>query len=617
MNSEKLFEAIGSIDDKYLLLDKKPKNRKLGTAIICTVTAAAAALAITVLQPWSFFMAKSSAPAAPAPDVTEEEPGAPKHPLGYLTDTEISYEISPYAGLDELLMHLSENEQHNSGVASESETAGTDAQKDSSLSDVIAVNGYAYHPTDDGVMITKLDGQATESIGKIDLWANSMFFAYDKLAVTSGHYEYSEDGSETPYTTLSIYMNLFEDPSHPQLRDVYTVKGNYVDSFMHAGKLYLVTEDSECACGYSRSDEKSAYLPYIHHSGVISEYEEEITFKEDDLTVLASPTRINYTVVTVIDMKNGEISDTKAFYAYTERVFFSDGFIAFAVTQNAKQSVFVFDADFFEFMGRIEPFDSSDKSITHTEILHFAKKDSGFCLTGHITGGIGEEKIRTIFAAKANTANGAVTFDTFVPHEGFHLNITEITETDFGTLISFDEIQGDTVIGRMSIADYSYGAELINSASEFASVHGVDTAFYFGDPLGDITTLTDLGDGYYARTNELPDAFDIIKVSQDGIELINDTDSMLKGDERFVFKNKFADGKLFAVSFEGEDVYLNVYSVNVQENKPFELIEKMPVKADPVYLETDTLCGFELFGYDGHYYYAHRMNNKVMPLNMP
>ena len=169
----------------------------------------------------------------------------------------------------------------------------------------------------------------------------------------------------------------------------------------------------------------------------------------------------------------------------------------------------------------------------------------------------------------------------------------------------------------MSKADYSYGAELINSASEFASVHGVDTAFYFSNPLGDITTLTDLGDGYYARTNELPDAFDIIKVSQDGIELINDTDSMLKGDERFVFKNKFADGKLFAVSFEGEDVYLNVYSVNVQENKPFELIEKMPVKADPVYLETDTLCGFELFGYDGHYYYAHRMNNKVMPLNMP
>ena len=626
MNGEKLFEAIGGIDGKYLVQDKKHKKKKTGILISSVACAAAAAIAVTLIQPWSFFAHKADVPAEPAPMpeyMEEESPvGAPKHPLGYLTDTEISYDISDYSDIDELLAHLGKNEQHtDSNPAGESSLRG---DKNTLVSaDVVAANGYSYHPTDDGVMITKLNGQTTENIGKIDLRANSIFLADDKLAVTSGYYEYLKDGSEIPYTTLSIYMNLFEDPSQPWLRDVYTVKGSYVDSFMHYGKLYLITEYGECACGYSHTDDKSKYLPYIHHSGVISEYEEETAFEEDDLTVLASPTRLSYTTVTAINMANGEITEAQAFYADTERVFISGGHIAFAVSENGRQSVYVFDALTMDFKGRIEPFEDSENNIMHTEILSFTRKDNTYRLVGQLAGKVlsGNENISTVFASAADTVSGFVSFDCYVPKEGSICSITEITDTEYGQVISFDETQYGreecSVIGRMMLADYTYYVDLKVSPDEFASVHGVDTAFYFGDPFGDITTLTDLGGGYYARTNELPDAFDIIEVGKKGITLKADTPSMLEGNERFVFKNRMINGRLCSLSFEGEDVFLNMYEVNAQESTPFKLIQKTPVKADPIYLETDALCGFEIIEHGGNYYYAHRTNDKLMPVNIP
>lgn len=536
MNEKQLFEALGNLDDELIARsEKKTKAKKINflkflipAACVCLVTATCVGVFL------------HSSGINTTSDNASSEPM--KNPSASATS-------DTYATLSELLEHLSKNESHDDTLSADG-SFNIDASCDLNTNELVkgqrvvaTTDGkYSYHFGYDKVMvdnqeheiaktfISKIDGENTEKIGSINIASINMFIYEDLLIIAGKPYNYKEEMTEEEYNknkygdhfnpelTFSVYD--ISDPERPVLNYTYTQSGNGTDIWMTDKYLYVVTSDGECACGYSRLEDKSSYYP---SSGFGDERE---LWGESDISILGEPIRVEYSAISVIDVTNGSVAEKEALYGTIGKLYYSNDSVVLSVySENGySDELYTFDGK-LDFTGKvdigkivegaIQDNSSADekqymyiRAIEHTPDSY---RIIGECFSDDkniiFAASIGRNDHNTVTALYNNTGNGS---------------ISEILWED------------DRAIIVVYKADFTYSSEEKKDQSTFLFAEYTDKEITFfdtdakgysivdrfsahhGNPFGRFETLISMGDGIYLRYTEgqyAPKGFDIFDFS--------------------------------------------------------------------------------------------------------
>lgn len=617
MKNDDLFEIIGDISDRHIEGAKKKKAsgvwKKWGALAACLCIVVAAAFMITLRVPGD----KNYEDNSGEPDYREDD---------YLVDNGTSNfgasETSDkYTSLNELLEFLSENDDHGDTMDSNgSRNISADGNSITYGAKVVAHNGYVYRIGDGCVEVLNLDG---ETLGTIDFAAHEIFISGDRLALVGGR----TVGNEFEYESYSIVRTyMLRDPANPEFLEKYEQSGERVACYMANDKLYLLTTDGVCACGYSRLDDVSEYIPTFDGE----------PWNQNDIAILGEPTRVNYLAVSAVEMTGG-ISAMKAFYGDIDDVFYGEDWIAVATRNwNTQPEVYVFDES-FKFTGKIELADiiGVDKSIKHDEdgitigdvisVTSVSKYGEVFGVLGGYsyatpddTSFSGYSYISRVMIAAKNMETGETDLE-LVDAEADTSSIDDIFHEDdraiicISTMYNSDDPQNMSDGNRFVVAEFENG-EVTAHLADFITdrVNGVENYFTYGSPYGDLETIIPMEDAVYLRFNGKPNGFDIFDFSDIGnTKMIYKSNGELPEREYFDFTWQKLDEKTIAVlhikmsedyKIRDSEYSLRIYSVDITSDTPFTWL------AEYTFGETEAVWVYELglamFEYEGEYYFV-------------
>ncbi len=552
-----------------------------------------------------------------------------------------------YATLDELLAYLSGHDDHGGrqdggGDKSANGSGGGAVARGTTAA---AYGGYAYHVAYiDGrykVLVSALDGSGAQS--SINFPAQQLFLWKDRLVLVREFAEGGEDevGVIDADPEWSVLVGLYDlaDPARPEAMEEYVLRGELTACWMDGGRFYLLTEDGVCACGWSRLEDTSGYVPQLTVGG------EDVLWGDEDINILGEPVRVEYTAALALDAETGEVLDKQAFYGNIANVYRGPGWLALLVSAETEKyryrpEVYTFDAaGTLTYTGKVslaavfglEPAvergrggdgGGSIPDGTYVSVRSVSRAEGVYRLIcSYIQQQDGRRQSHTFAGLAADMATGGYEYTMWdaagVP------GVVEAADLDW---------EADRAILCVTVLAPEEGTPVYESGSEdrfiFAdfdgldirwydsglsgdSVAGVDMLYSYGRPFGNLDSLIPLGNGLYLRYNDGPKGLDLYDFSRnDGARLLYQSPGELAENQRFEFQWEVYDEDTFGImrvtfgpdgSARGATFDWCVYRVDPVA-EPYTLLAAYPLGESP-YLSGESL-GFATFSWEGRRWYA-------------
>lgn len=625
MNREDLYKSISGIDNDIIERSEKEVKKSSKRPWIkkwCAVAACVVIIAVGMV--WGVISSNRN-----VSDSTDD----PATGDSAFQDLKTS---DTYSSLSDLLEYLSDNDNHSESAGDGSGRGTSDAESgDTSYSlidskNAAVYNGFLYHIGEEKVYISKLNGGNTENVGSIGFSADYMFIYGERLVLTGSYVSGGNELDEEMSAKVLVYD--LSDPESPVLIDEYVQLGDVCACYLEGENLYLLTSDGVCACGWSRLDDLSEYVPKLSHNGGAIEW------GEDDISILGEPTSVNYTAAVKINTISGKIEDKQAFYGDVKDVFYGSGWLALNVSGEMAEymtmpEIYTFDCtDSFEYTGRIsaadifsigekvELTDNMRPDGTYPWIISLSRENDIYRILGGVSVKNGEKKTNSLLAVAADMKKGESVYETL-----------DISDKEF---FSYDEIiweKNRAIIsgGEMS-GLYTDALEEFNSFvfAEFSDMYisfyqndltadhvaGIDMIYWMGNPFGELNAFIPMGNGIYLRYNGKPDGLDIYDFSDSkNPRCIYKTAGDIPDYCRFEFTWHVYDENTFGILMVSPDEngeYINgvytwrIYSIDVDAKSPYTLLCEYDAQSG---------AGVETFKYNGEYYLVTR-NSKTATL---
>lgn len=671
MRGNEFLDKMGLVDPAYVeAADTEPKRKKRAW-MKWAVAAACLCLIAAVALPY-FFPKKAynvEAPIGmeePSPSA-EERPSAPGEPSPSMeeipsasgeADAAFAGKTSEtYSTLSELLGYLSAHESHDDGqlYASDGYQVPAASEKINEEKEPVFIENtgvalsadgkYSYHIGEDAVYISRLEGKNTQNAGSIEGTADAIFACGDNLLVVSQFY--SEGGEAVPEASVRVSIYDIAVSHEPVQKDEYVQLGELASCWMLGDKLYFITSDGECACGWSRLDDVSLYYPSLQHNG------EAVEWPDEDISILGEPTRVQYSAITAIDGNSGQVAEKKALYGNIQDLFYGEGWIVASVSAETlsyrENPVLYTFGSGLGFTGKInaaeimgapdvnELEDGMPQAGSYLDIVSVSSHEGGYRLLGTFSKDDGDSREQSFMAIAANVKTGEAGSQLLHTDPGYPYG--EFTE------IRWEENRAVLCIG---IIDSSSGQELGQETRFlFAEFDGTDVKFQetelkadylnsqvgvtYGSPLGCFETLIPMGSGIYLRYSnptepaESPSGFDLFDFSDSAApKLLHRAEEPLSGRDAFDYAWHVYDahtfGTLKVLLGDGEEYYRNVklawcvYSVGSGSEPAVTLQEEHLLDGEAETYVGAGGIGFTVFEAGGNLYYVTKYNGSAAAL---
>lgn len=410
-----------------------------------------------------------------------------------------------YDSLEELLADLSGTENHDNRLQIKGDGSGILGAQAEGHS-TVSFGEYTYQITDDRTIGIYRKGAR---IGTMNQSTEYLFESAGRL-ISVGSHRMNEVDLDSEYCTE---INIFDvsAPEKPRLLDQFAQLGTLTACYMVDARFYLMTSDGVCACGWSRLDSVSDYVPRLYHSG------NGVDWTQDEIRILGEPGSVQYVAVTGIDTGRLEVTGKCAYYGDIQNVFYGDGWFAFA-TRSATQisdTLYTFDASSMTFTGKVDTAAALDMGEgVSPSIVSVLRHE----MVWRIVGKAG------MISKSSDDADQlfALTFDS--PNGGITKEMLRLAEKSF-TIddVFWEENRAIVSIGFFSEASDGSGKDAQIVFAEFdhnriafypsklpcSRVTGIDGIYAMGQPLGEIHPFISLGNGIFLRYNSVPNGFDI------------------------------------------------------------------------------------------------------------
>lgn len=656
MNEKELFEAFSDIDDELIeRSEKKTKARKMNflkflipAACICLVTAVAIPVFKTL-----------SDTSSTVPDV-------------YKGNEDTSLPDS-YKNLTELLEAVSKTEKHNNMIMDSS--IPYDLNTDSATDNVVSRlqncagavlttdNRYSFHIKEfpytfdeldydiKRINITKINGNDSELIGYIPIDSSALMIYGDYL-ITKGAAFYEEAETKDDFfdqrSECSYAIYDISNPEKPSLMHIFTQSGRTSECWMVGEKLYIVSGDGVCACGYG-SDNPQKYYPFLKKDN------KDINWDDDDITIVGKPGRVYYTALSIINVTTGEIIGKEAMYGVGSNLFYGEDWIASSYAEPSGDghsgNIFLclFDGN-FKFTEKINitkaanldskiKWDNKNKiSGDSSAVVSVKRIENEYRIileSSHYENGW--KASQSVIALSVDTDKDTSSCDRYeiVTEEGTistFYNVTEILwEKDRAVIVTaltkntFDF--SDNYVASFAFADFDNGT---------VAMHGTDlTADYPDDRFGshgsvlfgEINTLIPMGNGIYLKyayhDNESPDGFDIFDFSDSASpKQLYKAEHLPTEKAGFDFFFHVYDNNTFGVLdiaygkneyFRDVTLRWTIFDIDINSDQPFTKISQTEIDTEQTYFSARRY-NFTIFTVDNILYYATKNLNFSRPI---
>ena len=623
MNEKELFEAFSDIDDELIeRSEKKTKARKMNflkflipAACICLVTA----VAIPVFN---------------------SLPDSGSSPSDVIKDAEDNAFPDSYKNLAELLEAVSKTEEHNSmimdsdipfdlktdsatdnGISKLQNCAGAALTKDKGYSFHIKEFSYTFGEFDYSIRrinITKINGNNSELIGYIPIDSGALMIYGDYL-ITKGAAFYEEAESKDEFFSQQVSCSYaiydISNPEKPVLMHVFTQSGRTSECWMVGERLYIVSGDGVCACGYG-SDNPQKYYPFLKKDN------KDINWDDEDITIVGKPDRVYYTAISIIDVTSGEVIEKEATYGAGSELFYGEDWIASSYAEPSGDghsgNIFLclFDGN-FKFTEKINitkaasldskiKWDNKDKiSGDSSSVVSVKRIENEYRIileSSHYENGW--KASQSVIALSVDTDKDTSSCDRYeiVTEEGTILtfyNVTEILwERDRAVIVTAltrytDEISDNTVASFV-FADFGNGTVAVHGNELTADYPNSRFGEYGNVYFGELNSLIPMGNGIYLKhayhdkeTSYSPDGFDIFDFSDSASpKQLYKAEGRITEKAGFDFFFHVYDSNTFGVLdvAYGKDTYFRnvtlrwtIYDIDVNSNQPFTKISQTEI----------------------------------------
>ncbi len=580
MNNEQLLHLMSDINDDLIEeASKQPVHKRRGKWLaLATSLILIAGIGIALLA-WS------NSSAAPGPSIVANE-----------NSSVITGTSDKYTTLDALLLDISYLEQkaqrghqEKTGDAITNLSSNYNAQ-----AQAVAGQGYAYHITDKSVMISQLKGENTTTVGSINLPATDLFLYENTLVVLCE--ENVGENELIHRVELHVYFYDVSTPEQPQLQGSFTQSGGNCGSFIQQGKLWLLSADGQCACGYTGNLDSASYMPRLSWNG------QSIEILEEQVHILGEPSRINYVTVSAFDLGSRQRTDTQVFYGNIEDIWIGDGYLSFSTDDTSKPTlpeIYLFaTTEVLTYTGKLNLSSLMTTLGMHAEqgdIISCSKLGDRYCLSG------------ILHEDATNSSNSYLVVITL--SEDLQ-QVDAVTSEAMSRSLAIDEIFQEE---ERQIICYSTITETYQQQAHFAIVSldaqanlqlsptdvpadyldGIDMIFSYGRPYGHLQTLLPMGEGLYLRYSGLPDGLDIYDLSNtQQVKQIYASDGELAENQRFCYQHHIYDkhtvGLVVLNAGQDEDGEINyrqrylsysyyIYRVDYHNAQPFTRIAEYSI----------------------------------------
>lgn len=597
MKSKRLRDALEYVDDCYLdTVDSMEKKRKKPIKWIKWVATAACLCVMAIVFVMNFDKIIER-PRIPEEIITMPTVPAEEDWAGYATSDK-------YGNLKELLAHLSLNESHDSRKAdAEGNGVNVNASGIMESRDVVSFGEYSYQLNMEDWVV---DIYCNESgvpvyVGKIDFAAEHIFLIEDKLVLVGS---YQSGGTELDYKmSAAIKVYSLENPKEPTLVDEFTQRGGISTCYMLDKKLYLFTSDGVCACGYSRLDDVSEYIPQITSGNEVLEW------SDTEIAILGEPTRVQYTALSVTDIMTSKVVTKRAFYGNIEDIYYGEEWLAFVVgglndEKIVHPDIYTFRvSENFEYTGKLSlsamfhlpeyvKTDNDGRADgEYPSVSSITKVGNEYRMVGYYQTISGGKNILQLLVVTADMEKGTSNYELVDCSAYPNFTLDEILWEEDRVIISGSVIENFPTnlspVNRFIFVEFT-DDEIVVCENDlvFDHVDGVDMMYGYGSPLGHIRTLIPLGNGIYLRYNDLPNGLDIYDFSDSANPVcLYKSDVNTAEDYRLEFENVVYDENTIGVlkvlpNEEGE--YRNVtytwciYDIDLSKAEPFSLMKEVP-----------------------------------------
>lgn len=369
------------------------------------------------------------------------------------------------------------------------------------------------------------------------------------------------------------------------------------------GSLYLFTSDGVCACGYSRLDDVSEYIPQIT-SG-----DEVLEWSDTEIAILGEPTRVQYTALSVIDIKASKVAIKRAFYGNIEDIYYGEEWLAFVVgglndDKIVHPDIYTFRvSEHFESTGKLSlaamfnlpeyiKTDNDGKADgEYPSVKSVVKVGDEYRMIGYFQTISEGENMSKLLIVTANMEKGTSNYELMDCSAYPNFSLDEILWEEDRVIISGSVIENFPTnlspVNRLIFVNFSEDKmEIYENNLMFDHVDGVDMMYGYGSPLGYIRTLIPLGNGIYLRYNDLPNGLEIYDFNDSANPVcLYKSDVNTSEDYRLEFENVVYDENTIGIlkvlpNEEGEyrDVthIWCVYDIDLSKAEPFTLVKEVP-----------------------------------------
>lgn len=458
----------------------------------------------------------------------------PQESVGAPVDRPQERTSDTYSSLEELLGYLRFHDTHTSdqkgGASSRpkltgKEGAGADSDWQTGRN-VVSHEGTVYQIVKGDPLYNEKyvaifhDGAET---GRVELATppEALYLSEGKLIVVGRRQNNMELDLDTEDAGTAVTVYDLSNPQKPVRTDVYHQRGAWAACWAANGKLWLVTLDGVCACGYSRLADLDDYKPQLVHNGEI------IPWPEEDICVLGEPTQVKYAAVSCIDLEDSAALHKLACYGDISDVHFGADWFAL-VTQSATeggryslQKVYTFDGG-MSFTGKCDMaaafgLEGTGKMVKdeaappeYPDVKAVTMADGTWRMVGeYVRNSEGKESKELFAMAYDPDGPRPITMEKLrLSAERF--DIDDVLWEEDRAVISIGDFEtGSLVFAEFGEADISF----LTSGLICDRVQGVDGIYWYGMPLGYLRPFIPLGNGLYLRYNGTPDGLDLYDLS--------------------------------------------------------------------------------------------------------
>lgn len=615
MKSDQLLRLMNDIDDRWIESAAMPVRPSTGWRRWTAIVAAAVLLvALSAAGLWKTGLFAEHGPLPQTPIVVtparSDTSGGDSQPM-HTSDT--------YSSLEELLLFLSTNEEHDTAGEQGTDVRGSANAGDSFMraDSAVVFEGYSYHVGTEDIRITDLRGESPASAGVILQRAAGLYLYGAYLVAVDSR---AEEGAslEKAFTTEVTVFDL-SDPSSPQVVQTIRQTGELCGSFLADGVLWLLSADGECACGYSRLDDPADYIPTIQVG------EERIPIGEGQLHILGEPSRVRYVAVSAFSLRGQTVGwrSSEVFYGDVQDMGYGADYVALTVS-TADESGYTQPSIYFltagregelSYTGRLDTaallglparVKADEASTAVFRMTAISKVDGVYRLNGirETRGGVGDAQLVCITAsAELETIRFAES--AAIPGS---VDITEILDEPDRQILCYavyDRSQSDWK-GRFATVVFDGSPVIHLPALSIPYMNGIDRIYGMGRPYGYIQTMVPLDGGLYLRYSGLPDGLALYDIA-DAVRPVcrYQPDRVLSSEQRFCYRQERLDkktvGMIVLTPAHGEDgewdyrrltAVCRLYAVDPDAASPYTIVGEQPVEGyeNAAFFRYDGVC---------------------------